>query len=356
LKILSLTGTRPELIRLSVIIEKLDELLKEDHIFVYTNQNYDPNLSDIIFKDLNIRKPNYIIKESYDNFASFFSNAILMFDMILMKEAPDKILTLGDTNSGLLSILARKRNIPIYHMEAGNRCFDERVPEESNRRIIDAISTINMPYTTNAYENLMREGYHRNSVFKTGNPINEVINKKKNKFKIPDIKDFDHKNEKYILVTLHRSENVDNSDSLNSIINTLNIISNEYRVIISLHPRTRSKIDPEDFSKNIDLCKPFNFSEFLNLLNYSSLVITDSGTVQEEACIFRKKCLVIRNSTERPETIESGASILVGTNTDSIITGFKRAKFPTLMGIHSIPEDYLVKNVSDIVLNILLGK
>jgi len=220
-----------------------------------------------------------------------------------------------------------------------------------------------MPYTTNAYENLMREGYHRNSVYKTGNPIFEVIRKQEIDYNIKSIEglDLDLGNEKFVLVTCHRSENVDDSDTLHNIFGALNIISRDYKVIVSLHPRTRSKIDNSVHlknmitnSKNIILSNPFSFSDFVRLEYFAELIVTDSGTVQEEACIFLKPCLVIRNSTERPETIESGASILVG-NKWGIIDGyerFKKDKFRSFI----VPDDYLVNNVSDTVVNILLGK
>jgi UDP-N-acetylglucosamine 2-epimerase (non-hydrolysing) len=229
MKVLTLCGTRHELIRLSIIIKKLDEILGKDHILVYTNQNYDPNLKDIFFKELSIKKPNYTFKNEAVGFGDFLSNAIVDFDLILRREWPDKILVLGDTNTGLLTILAQKYNIPIYHMEAGNRCFDKRVPEEINRRIIDNVSTYNLPYTENSKQNLLSEGFHKNFIYKTGNPIFEVLYKYR-KFGIQDstiLKTLDlnskyQESKQFVLVTCHRSENVDNADVFGEIIHSLN--------------------------------------------------------------------------------------------------------------------------------------
>lgn len=365
MKVLTLVGTRPELIRLSIIIDKLDTILNTNHIFVYTNQNYDKNLSNIFFKDLNIRKPDYIF-DVKDNFSEFISNAFLEFDAILKYEKPDKILTLGDTNTGLLTILAQKYNIPIFHMEAGNRCFDNRVPEEVNRRIIDNISTFNMPYTENARQNLLSEQFHKNYIYKTGNPIFEVLLKYKKNIQDSnilnelDLSDEYKESKDFILVTCHRAENVDNIDILTSILMSLNYISEKYKVIFSIHPRTRIQINKwivyneRFFNQNILLRDPFGFFDFVQLEKHAKLVISDSGTVQEECAIFKVPCLVIRESTERHELIECGSSILVGINTQNIINTFDNTI--NRNNVRSVPEDYLVRNVSDTVINILLGK
>lgn len=359
MKILSLVGTRPELIRLNIIIEKLDGILKTNHIFVYTNQNYDKNLSDIFFKDLDIRKPDYVF-DIKDSFCEFISNAFLEFDAILKYEKPDKILTLGDTNTGLLTILAQKYNIPVYHMEAGNRCFDNRVPEEVNRRVIDNLSTINMPYTENARQNLLSEKFHKNNIYKTGNPIFEVLTKYRknildsNILNILSLTDEYKEAKDFILVTCHRSENVDNIETLTKILTAINYMAEKYKVIFSIHPRTRSKINEWFFNQNILLHDPFGFFDFVCLEKNAKLVISDSGTVQEECAIFKTPCLVIRESTERHELIECGSSILIGTETQDIINTFNN--IINRNNARSVPEDYLVRNVSETVINILLGK
>jgi UDP-N-acetylglucosamine 2-epimerase (non-hydrolysing) len=361
MKILTIAGTRPELIRLSIIIEKLDKLT--DHILVYTNQNYDYNLSTRFFEDLKIRKPNYYFNQESESFGHFFGNAVMDFERILKKENPDKILILGDTNSGLLSIVAEKYKIPIYHMEAGNRCYDSRLPEETNRKIIDSVSKYNLPYTDNSKDNLIREGFHKNFVFKTGNPIHEVIIKywpeitesiMGYEWDLQDLKTNVFKD--FVLVTFHRSENVDDPNTLHNIINSLNLIANEIKVVVSLHPRTRNKIDTFGYKldKKILISPPMGFFDFVNLERHAKCVISDSGTVQEECCIFGVPSLTIRESTERQETIECGSNILCGTSTINIINAFDATMKRKTSWV--VPMDYMALNVSDTVINILLGK
>jgi len=361
MKILTITGTRPELIRLSVIIEKLDALV--DHVLVYTNQNYDNNLSKRFFEDLKIRQPDYYFEKQASSFADFFSNAILEFEKIINNERPDKILVLGDTNSGLLSIVAQKYGIPVYHMEAGNRCYDDRLPEEANRKIIDSVAKYNLPYTENSKQNLLNEGYHKNYVFKTGNPIYEVLNHFNNsieksiilyEWNLEDSLSFVKTD--YVLVTAHRSENVDNEESLKNIVAALNEISEIIKVVVSLHPRTKNKIEKFGLilNKKILVSSPMGFFDFVKLEKNATLVITDSGTVQEECCIFGVPALTIRESTERQETIECGSNVLCGTKKENIIEAFyalinRKNKW-------KVPDDYLVENVSDTVINLILGK
>jgi UDP-N-acetylglucosamine 2-epimerase (non-hydrolysing) len=361
MKILTIAGTRPELIRLSIIIEKLDNLI--DHIFIYTNQNYDYNLSGRFFVDMKIRKPDYYFERRGDSFGDFLSNAILVFEKIIKLEKPDKLLVLGDTNTGLLSIVAEKYQIPVYHMEAGNRCYDSRLPEETNRKIIDSVSKYNLPYTENSKQNLLREGFHKNFVFKTGNPIYEVLNKydpqiRKSMMmfewslqgiKTDEIVDF-------VLVTMHRSENVDNLESLKSIVDAINIIADRIKVVVLLHPRTKSKLDlfQLHFNEKILISPPLGFFDFVSLEKAAKCVISDSGTVQEECCIFGVSALTIRESTERQETIECGSNILCGTKTIDILSAFDAVMLRENNWI--APDDYLVTNVSDTVINILLGK
>ena len=357
MKILTIAGTRPELIRLSIIIEKLDNLV--DHIFVYTNQNYDYNLSTRFFDDLKIRKPDYYFKGESQSFGEFFGFAIIEFEKILIKERPDKILILGDTNSGLLSIVANKYKIPIYHMEAGNRCYDDRLPEESNRKIIDSISKYNLPYTDNSKENLIREGFHKNFVFKTGNPIYEILWKFDPEILSSIILDKLNINDKdYVLMTFHRSENVDNSEVLENIVDAIHHISLTTRVVISLHPRTKNKLEVHNIdiikSNNIILSPPLGFFDFVHLESRAKCVISDSGTVQEECCILGVPSLTIRDSTERQETIECGSNILCGTKRENIINAYETIK--NRENQWDVPLDYMNLNVSDTVINILLGK
>lgn len=351
MKILTIAGTRPELIRLSVIIKKLDNLV--DHIFLYTNQNYDFNLSGKFFNELEIREPNYTFKGESKSFGDFFSNAIIEFEKILSIEKPDKILILGDTNSGLLSIVAEKHGIPTFHMEAGNRCYDDRLPEETNRKIIDSVSKYNLPYTENSKQNLLSEGFHKNFVFKTGNPIFEVLSYYSNKVEESNILDKYEKD--YVLVTTHRSENVDNEESLREILNALHIISKKNQVVLSLHPRTKNKIEKFGISLDgIEVSEPFGFFDFIKLEKNAKCVISDSGTVQEECCIFSVPTITIRETTERQETIECGSNVLCGTKSVDIVNAFNiMEKRNNNWGI---PFDYTIDNVSDTIINILIGK
>jgi UDP-N-acetylglucosamine 2-epimerase (non-hydrolysing) len=355
MKVITIAGTRPELIRLSLIIKKLDELV--EHIFVYTNQNFDYELSGQFFKELSIRPPDYLFERSSGSFSNFLSNALIEFETILIKEKPDKILILGDTNSGLLALIADRYKIPIFHMESGNRCFDSRVPEETNRRLIDHLSTYNLPYTDNSKQNLLSEGFDKNHVLKTGNPIYEVLLYYMEQIYASDILERLHITEnEYILVTAHRSENVDNIESLSNIINAVNTMSEKYKVIFSVHPRTKDKLQKFGLkvADNVELCTPFGFFDFVWLEQMATLVVSDSGTVQEECCIFNVPSITIRETTERQETIECGSNVLSGTKYENIMNAFyallkKNSRW-------TAPDDYLVENVSDVVINILLGR
>lgn len=355
MKILTVAGTRPELIRLSVLIKKLDDVV--DHIFIYTNQNYDYNLSGKFFDELSIRKPNYYFTNDGFSIGIFLSKALLRFEEVLLKEKPDKVLVLGDTNSGLLAIIAEKYNIPVYHMEAGNRSFDDRLPEETNRKIIDNVSKYNLPYTENSKQNLLNEGFHKNFVFKTGNPIYEVLQHYSDNISNSKILNrLALKEKEFILVTAHRAENVGNYESLFNIVTALNTISKQFKVIFSVHPRTKDKLNKYGFIllDNVVMCEPFGFFDFVRLETSAKIVISDSGTCQEECCIFNVPSITIRESTERQETIECGSNILVGTNTEQIVNVFNTIKDRTCLW--EPPEDYMKTNVSDTVINILIGK
>jgi len=353
MKILTVAGTRPELIRLSIIIEKLDKLV--DHTFVYTNQNYDHNLSKIFFKELGIRKPDYYFKHKAKSVPEFLSKSMTRFEEIIAKEAPEKILMLGDTNSGLLAMIPAKMGIPVYHMEAGNRCRDERVPEEMNRRIIDSFSKYNLPYTENSKQNLIMEGYDKNHVFRIGNPIYEVLTRFKEDIDNSKIlKTLGIEPGEFVLVTAHRAENVDDDESLINIMSALDYISNSYKVIFSVHPRTRGKLDGFTIPDNLILSKPFGLFDFVKLEKSAKVVISDSGTVQEECCIYGVPSITIRRTTERQETIECGSNILSGTSFPDIKYAFNSVLIRDNKWIP--PIEYLAPNVSDTVINILLGR
>lgn len=345
MKILTLVGTRPELIRLSVLINKLDIISNIEHIFVYTNQNYDAGLRDIFMEDLGLRKPDYVFKEV--GYKDFLANAIREFSDILLKEKPDKVLILGDTNSGLLSIIANKHRIPVYHMEAGNRSYDDSLPEETNRRVIDAVSKYNLPYTENSKDNLLREGYQRNYVIKIGNPIYEVLEFYKDKIQV--------KKDSHVLVSFHRTNNVDYYDKVNNVLAALKEISIQMPVILSLHPRTKDQLKQHniEIDSNITVLERVGFFEFIALEKSAHCVITDSGTVPEECAIFHVPCIVTRDFIERQELIDNGSVIVCGTNTDDILRAYNVMRNSSRRWV-DIP-DYFKINVSDTVINILMG-
>lgn len=358
MKVMTVLGTRPEIIRLSLIIKKLDQFA-EKHVLVNTGQNFTSSLSDIFFDQLNIRKPDYILSNQQQSLGEQLSLMYKKLEPIFLKEQPDRVLVLGDTNSGLSAILAERIGIPVIHMEAGNRCFDLEVPEEKNRRIIDTISSINLPYTPQSKENLVSEGFPRNRIFISGNPINEVLEHyKENIDSSPILSTLNLVEEDYFLVTVHRAENVDYEDRIIEIFDGLNRVAKTYdkRVICSIHPRTKSRLDRiKDFEVNslVEFYEPFGFFDFVKLEKNAFCVLTDSGTVQEECCLFHVPTVTIRKTTERPETIACGSNILSGIDAKQIVNSVNvMVNQPKTW---SFPEGYDHTNVSDKIVKIVLG-
>ncbi len=358
MKIMTVLGTRPEIIRLSLVIKKLDKLA-EQHILVHTGQNFVPSLNDIFFQQLSLRDPDYVLMHSKQSLGNQLSVMFSELEKIFLKEQPDKLLILGDTNSGLSAILAERMGIPVFHMEAGNRCFDNNVPEEVNRRLIDAISSFNLPYTPNSKENLIREGVNSERIYLTGNPIYEVLNHYEQEINQSGIlSKLNLKKKNYMLVTIHRTENVDHEPTLKNILNGFNDIANffQMRMICSLHPRTASKLSDatvQILSPLIEFHEPFGFFDFVNLEKNARLVLTDSGTVQEECCIFQIPTVTVRTTTERPETIECGSNMLSGVQREQI---FHAAQVMLEQKNRWVcPEGYLEQHVSNKVINLLLG-
>lgn len=318
MKILTILGTRPEIIRLSLIIKELDRI-NIKNITVHTGQNYDSKLSDIFFKDLDLRKPDYYLGIKEDKVGAQIGKIIEKAEEIILKEKPDLLLILGDTNSALSAISAARHSVPILHLEAGNRCFDWRVPEEKNRVIIDHISDWLVPYTERSKENLIKEGISSEFIFVSGNPIREVLEYFKDKIEESNVLNkLKIKEKDYFLITAHREENVDDPDILNVIIKGLNLVAVKFKkdLIFSVHPRTKSKLSKSKIklSKNIRVSEPFGFFDFVKLEKNALAVITDSGTVQEECSILKTPTVTIRETTERPETVECGSNILSGTS------------------------------------------
>ncbi|MDD3098642.1 MAG: UDP-N-acetylglucosamine 2-epimerase (non-hydrolyzing) [Candidatus Pacebacteria bacterium] len=318
MKILTILGTRPEIIRLSLIIKELDRI-NIKNIIVHTGQNYDSKLSDIFFKDLDLRKPDYYLGIKEDKVGAQIGKIIEKAEEIILKEKPDLLLILGDTNSALSAISAARHSVPILHLEAGNRCFDWRVPEEKNRVIIDHISNWLVPYTERSKENLIKEGISSEFIFVSGNPIREVLEYFKDKIEESNVLNkLKMKEKDYFLITAHREENVDDPDILSVIIKGLNLIAEKFKkdLIFSVHPRTKFKLSKSKIklSKNIKVSEPFGFFDFVKLEKNALAVITDSGTVQEECSILKTPTVTIRETTERPETVECGSNILSGTS------------------------------------------
>ncbi len=356
MKVMTILGTRPEIIRLSRVIEKLDALCEQ--VLVHTGQNYDYNLDKIFFQQLGVREPNHYLG-ARGSFGKQIGTILAESERIMLAEKPDRFLVLGDTNSSLAAIMAKRLSIPVYHMEAGNRCYDDRVPEEVNRRIIDHCSDVLLPYTERSRANLLREGIPGERIYVTGNPINEVIQYYDSQISQSTIlKTLKLKAGRYFLVTMHRAENVDIQERLKNLLLALDKIGKKYAlpVIVSLHPRARKQMEQfglKTGSKNVRLLEPFGFFDFIALEKNARCVITDSGTVQEECCIFQVPNVTIRDVTERPETIESGSNMIVGVSPDLILSSVGTVlKEPCDW---DPPSEYLATNVSSKVVKILLG-
>jgi len=323
MKIMSIFGTRPEIIRLSVIFKLIDKNF--EHVMVNTNQNFTYELNQVFFSDLGLRKPNYNLKIKTSQYGLEVGDLIQKSEKIILKEKPDILLILGDTISGLSAIPAAHHGIDIVHLEAGMRSYDSRMPEEKNRVIIDHLSTVLLPYSNYSRENLIRENIHPSKIYVIGNPIIEVINNNLSKIENSKILEKMKLNpEEYFLVTSHRSENVDNHEILENIFKSLDILHKKFkkRIIYPIHPRTMNKITNK-IPKSIELIKPLGFFDFSKLEKNAFCLITDSGTIPEEALYFQKPCVTIRDSTERPEYIEAGSNILSGINPEDIVNAVK---------------------------------
>ncbi|MGG5253239.1 non-hydrolyzing UDP-N-acetylglucosamine 2-epimerase [Neobacillus sp. SM06] len=358
MKILTVLGTRPEIIRLSLIIKKLDQYA-DQHVLVHTGQNFTATLSDIFFKELNIRNPDYHIHMEQLTLGAQLGTIYRELEKMIEHEKADKMLVLGDTNSALSALLAERIGIPVYHMEAGNRCFDLNVPEEKNRKVIDAVSTFNLPYTAKSKENLVKEGIPSKKIFVSGNPIYEVLTHFKNEIAASTIlKDLQLSKQNYFLVTVHRAENVDFENSFKEILTGLNLVASHFglRMICSVHPRTRSKLNYMagiSMHPLVEFHEPFGFFDFVKLQQNAFCVMTDSGTVQEESCIYHVPAVTLRNSTERPETVEVGSNIVSGVDAGSILRSVQvMTREPRQW---PLPDGYQDLNVSAKVVKFILG-
>ncbi len=360
MKVITLLGTRPDIIRLSRVMSKLDQYF--DHIMVHTGQNYDYELNAIFFEQLEIRKPDYFLDVAGGNLAKTIGNVIINFDEVLEKEKPDAILILGDTNSALGIIPAKRRKIPIFHMEAGNRSFDQRVPEEINRKIVDHLADINLPYTQIAKQYLKDEGFPIDQIIVTGSPMREVLNYYSNKVKLSNIlNDLKLEHNKYFIVSCHREENVDQPENLKSILSALNQLCDiyEFPIIFSTHPRTRQRIFDLGFELNnlIKFEKPFGFIDYVKLQIHAACVISDSGTITEETSILNLKSVNLRNAHERPEGVEKMTVIMSGLKEIDILNSVKISMKISEERIREnykqIVDDYQETDVSSKIIGII---
>lgn len=362
LKVLTVVGTRPEIIRLACVLNALDANEAIDHTLVHTGQNYDYELNEIFFDDLGIRKPDHFLNAAGKNATETVGNILIKIDPVLEDINPDAFLVLGDTNSCLCAIPAKKRKIPVFHMEAGNRCFDQRVPEETNRKIVDHVSDINMTYSDIAREYLLREGLPADRIIKTGSPMYEVLHQFLPKIEASTVlSDLNLEKEKYFVVSSHREENISNPKNFEGLITSLNLIAEkyDYPVIVSTHPRTRNMLDSKKLEthKNIQFLKPLGFTDY-NALQYNSFaVLSDSGTINEESSTLNFRALNIRDAHERPEAMEEASVMMVGMNPERIMQGLAALDVQKRNPERNFRPvaDYSMPNVSEKVVRIILS-
>ena len=362
LKLITVVGTRPEIIRLSRVINALDNSEAIEHILIHTGQNYDYALNQIFFEDLGIRKPDFFLNAAGASATETVGQILIKIDPVLEETKPEAFLVLGDTNSCLCAIPAKKRQIPIFHMEAGNRCFDQRVPEETNRKIVDHISDVNLTYSSIAREYLLREGLPADRIIKTGSPMFEVLHHYLPQIEKSSILEkLNLKSQKYFVVSSHREENISNPVNFNGLIESLNKIAETYNlpIIVSTHPRTRNMIESKNIKvhSNIQFLKPMGFHDYNALQMHSLAVLSDSGTISEESSILNFPALNIRQAHERPEAMEETSVMMVGLSPERIMQGLVQLKAQVTGAARNFRqvEDYSMPNVSEKVVRIILS-
>jgi len=353
MKVMSIVGTRPELIKMSEIVKTLDKHV--NHIFVHTGQNYDYELNEIFYKDLELRKPDHFLNWKGGSLAETVGHVMVGVEKLLKSEKPDAVVILGDTNSALAGIIVKRMKIPLFHLEAGNRCFDDNVPEEINRRILDHISDVNMVYTDAQRHYLIQEGVAKDRIFLMGSPMAEVIANANSHLDNTDILDrLNLRSVPYFLVNIHRDESTEIQKNLDILVDTLNTIAEKYEsdIILSTHPRLQKKISDKKiiFNNRVRVMKPFGFFDYLNLQTYARCVLSDSGTIAEESAILGFPAITIRNAIERPEAIDHGSILMTGVDKENILLCLDAVKEPVMA-----PGDYFIENCSERVLKVILG-
>lgn len=359
LKVMTVVGTRPEIIRLSAVINKLEESEAIDHTLVHTGQNYDYELNEVFFQDFNLRKPDYFLDAATGTAVETIGNILIKIEPVMEEVKPDAFLVLGDTNSCLCAIAAKRRHIPIFHMEAGNRCFDQRVPEETNRKIVDHIADINLTYSDIAREYLLREGLPADRIIKTGSPMFEVLNSRKEDIEKSNVLErLELQEGKYFVVSAHREENINSEENFLNLVDSLNAIADKYKlpIVMSTHPRTRKMIEALGitFDSLIRTMKPLGFNDYVKLQSKAKAVLSDSGTISEESSILRFRALNIREAHERPEAMEEVAVMMVGLTRERIMQGLGVLETQEKDTLRLV-ADYSMPNVADKVLRIILS-
>lgn len=359
LKVMTIVGTRPEIIRLSSVIKKLNDSKAIEHILVHTGQNYDYELNEVFFKDFHLKKPNYFLNAATGSAVETIGNILVKIDPIMEKVKPDAVLVLGDTNSCLCAIAAKRRQIPIFHMEAGNRCFDQRVPEETNRKIVDHIADINLTYSDIAREYLLREGLPADRIIKTGSPMFEVLASRKEEIAKSDVLTrLDLETGNYFVVSAHREENINSEVNFLDLVESLNAVAEKYQMplIVSVHPRTKKMIEAKEinFHPFIKTMKPLGFNDYVKLQIHAKAVLSDSGTISEESSILGFRALNIRQAHERPEAMEEASVMMVGLKKERILQGLEVLETQRANTLRHV-GDYSMPNVSEKVLRIILS-
>ncbi|MEG0775054.1 UDP-N-acetylglucosamine 2-epimerase (non-hydrolyzing) [Clostridium sp.] len=359
LKVMTVVGTRPEIIRLSAVINKLEESEAIEHVLVHTGQNYDYELNEVFFKDFNLRKPQYFLNAATGTAVETVGNILIKIDPVMEEVKPDAFLILGDTNSCLCAIAAKRRHIPIFHMEAGNRCFDQRVPEETNRKIVDHISDINLTYSDIAREYLLREGLPADRIIKTGSPMFEVINSRKDDIESATVlQRLELEEGEYFVVSAHREENINSETNFFNLVESLNAVAEKYNipVIVSTHPRTKKMIETKgiEFNSLVKVMKPLGFNDYVKLQIKAKAVLSDSGTISEESSILGFRALNIRQAHERPEAMEETSVMMVGLKKERILQGLEVLETQQRNTLSQV-ADYSMPNVSEKVLRIILS-
>jgi len=360
LKVVTVLGTRPEIIRLSSVMELFDQ--HTEHLIVHTGQNYDYELNQVFFDELGVKKPDYFLNVDTSSLGKVLGEILIKTEEVFLKEKPDAVLVLGDTNSAIAALMAKRMKIPTYHMEAGNRSFDANVPEEINRKMVDHLADFNLVYTEHARRHLLSEGLNHRFIYLTGSPMPEVLARHKNSIKKSNILDeLKLEKNKYFIVSVHREENVDHPDNLNKVIDCLEVLCEKYKlpVVVSTHPRTRNRIEKigrSKFKGDIRFLKPFGFFDYNNLQQHSFCAVSDSGTISEESVILDFPAVTLRNSIERPEALDKGSIALTGLDSDTLLSAINLVvSEKEIFEKREVPEEYKVMNTSLRVLKLVLG-